>query len=736
MNDMTSEDISPRSPAAPRIHLLPPELCNQIAAGEVVERPASVVKELVENSLDAGATLVEVTLENGGQSLIRVRDNGRGIPAEDLELAVTRHATSKIASMGDLWNIRSFGFRGEALPSIASVSRFRLESRFAGAEEAAFISLEHGRVLDRGPSGLHRGTMVEVRDLFSAVPARLKFLKTPATELKRAQEWLTRLALVHTETGFVFLAGNREALRFPAGQTLVRRLAGVWPPAVTETLLPFDFEMNSLRAHGLTSPAGQTQPRADRLLFYVNGRPVGDKLLLRAVREAYKGRLLSREYPQTILFVELPAQEVDVNVHPAKNEVRFRDERSVFVLVMKAIEAAVTRHLPTGAPTRLETHDNPDTAPYTPRPHGFWGEADREHIVPAENRFRRTGQDTLLTVGRTENEEQVNQTDAGTGNHSSSGSAGDEAPRAAQPTPACPTVYPTADTILSDTDLPWPPMHETPAGWNRIDGTDRNTADGTPVPHHADGPGTPMAATRTQHRPLASTSDEKTGGLPSEDSLSGTPETGIPLPEEQADVEYLAEGAVRVGSYIYLGQVADTYLLLRKVTNSREAGGLLILDQHAAHERVLFSRIRSGALSGNAQPLLLPLEFALHASEQEQLEVLHQTLVAMGFDYSIRPVGQGAVLEVHAIPPLLDTHSAGEFLREAISGQRDDLHLLWATMACKAAIKAGDRLSSAEAVNLIAQWLATPDRHFCPHGRPTVLEWNTVDLDKLFKRMG
>ncbi|MFW5837777.1 MAG: DNA mismatch repair endonuclease MutL, partial [Desulfovibrionaceae bacterium] len=352
--------------AAPPIRLLPEGLRNRINAGEVVDRPAGVVKELAENSLDAGARRVEASVEQGGLARITVLDDGAGVPADQLELAVTRHATSKIANDDDLFAVATLGFRGEALPSVAAVSRLTVQSRTAHDPEAGWaITCRFGEITEAGPAAMNPGTRVEVRDLFANVPARLKFLKTEHYEARRCREVLHRLALAHPEVSFLWSAGGKTLFDLPPDQTLRQRLALFWPESICEGLIPVEREQAGVGVRGLVGSPSTAQARADRILLYVRGRPVSDKLLAGAVRAAYQGRLISREQPQAVLFVDIDPAEVDVNVHPAKLEVRFRREDAVF----SAVRSAIVRALDTASavhPGPGQRH--PETAPLAPQP--------------------------------------------------------------------------------------------------------------------------------------------------------------------------------------------------------------------------------------------------------------------------------------------------------------------------------------------------------------------------------
>ena len=629
-----------------RIQVLPSELCNQIAAGEVVERPASVVKELVENSLDAWATRVDVQLENGGQGLIRVQDNGSGVLPDELSLAVLRHATSKIRKVTDLDSIHSYGFRGEALPSIASVSDFSMASAVRGENGSvvsSVIRVSFGERSGVEPSSLHQGAVVEVRDLFSNVPARLKFLKSPATEVKRCLEWLERQALARTDVAFSLMSDGRTLLQCLPGETLAARLARMWPPQVVEALAPFDAERSGVRVHGLAARPDVSQPHGSRILIFVNGRSVTDKRVYGAVRQAYEGRITSRDYPQAVVFVELDPAEVDVNVHPAKSEVRFRDESAVYAAVLTAVRSSL--QTPSGeldAGCGVKDGASPEVTPPSAgkkeeaspvlaesRPMGFWGAADSplRRPLPAEKESEGDGE---WTVAR---------------------------------------PHPVPDS----------------RGMTQ------------PAPSGEDAPSF-REEEKTEPRP--------TPPVP-ENLLREVPE---PAPSRGLE---------------YLGQVAGTYLVFRDASDA-----LVILDQHAVHERILFSRFSEKGWHGASQGLALPLVLELHPAEAGRWRDVKEMLEGLGY----RGTLCGGTLTVDGIPALLDRAGAQDFLRECLAGLKDDFRARFATMACRSAIKGGQRLTRDEAMNLVSQWLATPDRDYCPHGRPTVLRRDAAALEKLFKR--
>ena len=640
------------------IILLPEILRNQIAAGEVVERPASVLKELVENSLDAGAARIDVTLEGGGVARLVVQDDGAGIPPGELALAVTRHATSKLSSVAELFSVTSFGFRGEALPSIASVSQLTLTSRVQDEPEAARIEVDSGAVVSEGPAALACGTRVEMRRLFASTPARLKFLRTEATEAKRCQEALTRMALARPDVAFSLNLGGREVFRLPAGQTLAARLAQFWPPTVLEGLVAFEREHGPLSARGLAGRPSHAQNRADRMLFYVNGRPVQDRLLARAARDAYKGRILSGEHPQVLLFLTLPPEEVDVNVHPAKLEVRFRDEGQVFALVRLALAPAAG------------------------------GEALAEQAAGYNAHFGGVGGGSF-------------------GN--AAGSAGASFPGSA----FSPPTRQDPDSAAA--------QHPDPAGRS-----------GAPrFPAYGEKPGL-LRAWRSFENP-ESARDVPLPLAPPEGPCAQWPEVSsaaVSAPETSRVAPGPEPRPLSREGLEYLGQIADTYLVLRQ---GGQHGGdrLVLVDQHAAHERVILENMRRARTSGDSQPLALPLELALHPAEAARASELWAELKSCGFRLELSGTDR---LLVRGVPPSLPAGKAAEFLRAALADRTGGLAGLWTLLSCKAAIKAGQPLAQDEALSLLEVWLDTPERDFCPHGRPVAVAFGAADLERLFKR--
>jgi DNA mismatch repair protein MutL len=598
------------------IRLLPPTLVNRIAAGEVVERPASAVKELVENALDAGATRIEVVLVDGGQALISVTDDGCGMGPDELSLAVERHATSKLPDDDLVW-IKFLGFRGEALPSIASVARLTLTSRPKGADTAWALTVEAGAKGEPQPAALSGGTRVEVRDLFYATPARLKFLKAPRTELAHAVDVIERLAMAHPTVAFSLADGTRSLLKLAANRAdpvaaRLARIAAVVGRDFEDNAVALDAEREGVRLTGFAGLPTYNRATSAAQYLFVAGRPVRDRLVIGAVRGAYQDVLAHDRHAVVALFLELPPDAVDVNVHPAKAEVRFRDAGMVRGLIVGAI-----RHALAGAGHRASSTVATQTL-------GALG-ASRPSAPPPWGVPRR---------------------------------------------PGLPLVESAAALA--------------PAGWGGL---------GEALPN--------------LHLPPAAPADE----------AAATGETDHPL------------GAARA-------QLHDTYIV------AETADGLVIVDQHAAHERLVFERMRAQVSAGNVarQGLLLPEVVDLGEAGAARIAEHADQLAELGL--IVEPFGPGAVV-VREVPALLGDGDVQGLVRDLADelaewGQAlslaERLQSVCATMACHGSVRAGRRLSVTEMNALLRQMEATPLSGQCNHGRPTHVALKLADIEKLFGR--
>ncbi|MGQ5700711.1 DNA mismatch repair endonuclease MutL [Sandaracinobacteroides sp. A072] len=609
------------------IRRLPSHLVDRIAAGEVVERPASVVKELVENSLDAGARRIEIRLEGDASALIQVIDDGQGMEPAEMRLAIERHATSKLPG-DDLLDIHSFGFRGEALPAIASVARFTLESRPPGAETGWRLALDSGAPLFDGPAGMAPGTRISVEQLFGRVPARAKFLKSPRTEITAVADVVRRLAMAHPQTGFLLLHDGRRLIDVPAEpgegvSALARRVIALLPHGAD--MVPVDFERPDLVIGGLAGLPAASRATAEHQYLFVNGRPVKDRQLVGALRGAYADRLPSGRHALAALFVSLPAHEVDVNVHPAKTEVRFREPArirgSLISAVRLALEAAGIR------------------------PVASAGQALAEALRPAQP-------------------------------------FAPESPGTMPPEGIGPPFPPPVEGVHTPPRLAeLLPVWSAPAG----------RAPDRPLADMPDAPAAPHAATG-----------------------SGA---AYPL------------GVAR-------GQVANAYIV------AETADALVLVDQHAAHERLVLEAMRGRAGDGPpaGQPLLIPEVVTLDPMACDRLEDAAAALAALGLE--IERFGPDAIL-VRALPAILGKPDTKALLTdladELADGQgpralEDRLDHVAATIACHGSVRAGRALSIAEMNALLRQMEAVPASGTCNHGRPTFLKLGKDELEKLFHR--
>ena len=592
---------------------LPETLVNRIAAGEVIERPAAVLKELTENALDAGAGRIEAALRDGGRVFLSVTDDGCGMTPDELGLAVERHATSKLPD-DDLVHIRTLGFRGEALPSIGAVSRMTVASRAAGATDAWCLAVEGGRRGELEPAALGRGTRVEVRDLFYATPARLKFLKSPRAELAQVRDTLSRLAMAHHAVSFTLSDGTRTLLDLPAAQgelfeARLKRLAAILGRDFADNALSVDAEREDLRLTGHIGLPTLNRANSQAQYLFVNGRPVRDKLLYGAVRGAYRDFLAHDRHPVVVLYLEVPPDTVDVNVHPAKTEVRFRDPGLVRGLIVSAAKHAL---------------------------------AEAGHRAST-------------------------------------------------------TVAAAALGALSPR--------------------------GGPGPVYASGGGTATLprglaeAVAQYHAPLP--------GLPGEPAARPA---GVAVDDgELAGAHPL--GAARA-------QLHGTYIV------AQTGDGIVIVDQHAAHERLVYERMKQQlAESGVAtQLLLIPEVVELDETAAERLVARAGELAELGL--KIEAFGPGAVV-VREVPALLGQVDVQGLLRDLADDLMElgealslpaSLEAVCSTMACHGSVRAGRQLNADEMNALLRQMEATPHSGQCNHGRPTYVELKLADIEKLFGR--
>jgi DNA mismatch repair protein MutL len=604
----------------PRIHRLSTRLANQIAAGEVVERPASVVKEILENSLDAGATRIDIDVEAGGVQLIRVRDNGQGMEPDDLPLALARHATSKIRSLEDLEQVGSLGFRGEALASIGSVSRLTLTTNHREDSSEGCSALCEGRDMqvEVRPAPHPRGTTVEVRDLFFNTPARRKFLRTEKTEFGHLEEVVKRLALSRFEVGFTLRHNGRvvHALKPALDEVQARRrVAAVCGPAFMEQSIHLDSERTDLRLWGWVGLPTFSRSQADSQYFFVNGRVIRDKLIAHAVKQAYRDVLYHGRHPAFVLFLELDPSQVDVNVHPGKHEVRFRDSRAVHQCVFGTLHRALAEVRPETAAPPVRTAEglavDTETGEVARQPGLSWG-------APA----------------------------------------------------------PTG-----------------PAGYR---------------PSPAPAPGLALEQVRSYaglHPPAA-----------------GMPEQAAP--EEVPPLGYA------------LAQLKGIYIL------AENAHGLVLVDMHAAHERITYERLKASRASEGvrSQPLLVPQAMAVSQRE-----------VRLASDHAALFSDLGLVLEVageeslmiRQVPVALRDADIPALVRDVLadlaeygSSDRIEAHLdeILSTMACHGSVRANRRLTVPEMNALLRDMEATERAGQCNHGRPTWTQLGLEDLDRLFLR--
>lgn len=638
-----------------QVQLLDQNTANQIAAGEVVEKPASVVKELVENALDAGAGKIEVTIFEGGTQYIRVADNGSGMTEANARLAVLRHATSKIRAAEDLMSLHTLGFRGEALPSIASVSNFQLLTRQENEEFATSIRIDGGEQTECQQTGGQAGTTVIVENLFFNVPARRKFLRTNATEGRYINELLTRLALSRPEVRFKLISNDKEVLSTPGNSSLLDTITALYGKKVSDELLKVDFTGTDIKISGYIGKPTLLKGTRQWQTFMVNGRIINNRMMSKAIDHAYQSQIPKSGFPFAVLLVEVDTHTIDVNVHPQKSEIKFSDDSVVYKAVYKALTDALTR------PMSAKPQQTLDLLP------------DSELTV-----FKPVGQGVItdgIPAAKPAAEQVIVQ----------------PAPKTEQPRPVYGDIF---KTVPSSAEKPQPVQTDT---WKRTEYT-----------YHP-----------PKQEPVY-TINEVREEFKKQDSVT---DNAIGFTDTNNETETIWP----------IGQVDKTFII------AQSEDTLYLIDQHAAHERILYDKFVNAHNDIPAQTMLMPLYIDVAAHDTEIIEQHREDFLRLGVD--IEPAGE-TMLRVSSLPTDIKADGAEDFIHEITKMlsemknvspsdlRQNMLHM----MACKAAIKAGEVLNMRQMRQLIMDLCNTEHPFTCPHGRPCMIEISSAELYKMFKR--
>lgn len=714
----------------PTIRQLSPSIINKIAAGEVIERPASVVKELLENSIDAGATRIELVIEAGGLEMIRISDNGCGIVAEELPLAIASHATSKLQTAEDLFDVHSLGFRGEALASIAEISYLMLRSRVASEEAGAELNVRGGQADPVIPAAAAVGTVIEVRHLFFNTPVRRKFLRTAQTEASHVAEAFTRIALAYPHVHMTLQSGSRTLFDLPSTHNMVERIAKFFGHEISDALIAVESQHEEIRLHGfVTDPAVSRSNNRMQYLF-LNGRHIRDRSLQHALGEAYRGLLMVGRFPVCFLHLDMPPQLVDVNVHPTKMEVRFQEGGKIYSQLLQTLRH---RFLSTDLTARVRHADLQSAQP-------AFGQSSGQVSLAQSS----MSSDTVLAPPSSRDDDRWEA-------HAARVTAANPAAHGGQAhgNQSGTTRLPFSADVPEFRPFPASnPLASYPAAVSAspMNAAPTNTSAVMPPPDHAASfaPNMPpVGAPWNPNRGLTG-DDATTTAMDSGLDGSSMPVSSYPSAVDGAvpvaldhSMSTRNDAAHAAPAHSHLGfQIHNRYLI------TQDDQGMVVVDQHALHERILYEQLRKKMDQGQleSQQLLVPEPLDLTPAEAAAALDSREILAKIGIN--VEPFGGDTVL-MTSYPAMLANMRPAEMLRQVLQplmdggkepSTRDLMDDLLNMIACKAAIKAGDRLSPEEITSLLEQRYHYQDTHHCPHGRPTALFFSRDQLDKMFKR--